>query len=540
VVIECALDCRGGEVMTSIGRACLVGSVVAPLVGVAMVMALRTRRSSGARVNAALHWIGVALAGLLVLVVAVHGSIDVGIDSGGSVVVGLSANRLTVTLLVLVLGIGAVVQSFSIRYLRTDPRSSRFVIGAGVLVSSMTVVAASTTMTGLLAGWVFASIGFLAIVGYRPDLPGVRPSTRRTAVAFVIGDGALAVATVIVSLRVGNIALVGPGSLSHVADRLGGAGTLVALLVVIAALARCAQGPFGPWLPGTVAAPTPVSALLHAGFVNGGGILLVRTGALASNSAAAMVVAFTVAAATAVVATAVMAQRSDVKSELAYSTMGQMGFMVAECAVGATGAGIVHLLGHALYKATLFLGSGAQMPRPGRVAPDVGHAATAVRIVLATAAALASMGAVLLVPGISGHRASGPLVLFVAVTAGVGAWSLWTRRHPGRSLLMASLIVAASAPYALFAGGLFAWVGPSLPPVGSAVLSPWFLIAVAGGGAAAALMLHLPVVGLRLRIALIDFGAPAPMATQRIEAPHSVAILQPSPVAGVVHVRSAA
>ena len=148
---------------------------------------------------------------------------------------------------------------------------------------------------------------------------------------------------------------------------------MVALLVVVAALARCAQGPFGPWLPGTVAAPTPVSALLHAGFVNGGGILLIRTGAIASSSSVALVVAFAVAAATAVVATAIMAQRSDVKSELAYSTMGQMGFMVAECAVGAFGAGLVHLIGHALYKATLFLGSGAQMPRPGGVAPDRGR-----------------------------------------------------------------------------------------------------------------------------------------------------------------------
>ena len=149
---------------------------------------------------------------------------------------------------------------------------------------------------------------------------------------------------------------------------------------MVAALARCAQGPFGPWLPGTVAAPTPVSALLHAGFVNGGGILLIRTGAIASSSAVAMVVAFAVAAATAVVATAIMAQRSDVKSELAYSTMGQMGFMVAECAVGAFGAGVVHLIGHALYKATLFLGSGAQMPRPGGVAPEADSAPTVGRV----------------------------------------------------------------------------------------------------------------------------------------------------------------
>ena len=336
------------------------------------------------------------------------------------------------------------------------------------------------------------------IVGYRPDLPGVRPSTRRTAGAFLIGDGALVVATLIVSLRVGNIALVGPTPLSHVADRLGGTGTVVALLVVAAALARCAQGPFGPWLPGTVAA-------------------------------VAMVVAFVVAAATAVVATAIMAQRSDVKSELAYSTMGQMGFMVAECVVGAFGAGVVHLIGHALYKATLFLGSGAQMPRPGGVAPEADRAPTLGRAIVAGTAGLLSLGVVLAAPGIAGHRASGPLALFVAATAGVGAWAMWTERHAGRAVRSALLIVSASALYGLVTAGLFAWVGPSLPQVGSAALSPWLLLAVAAGGVAASLLLHAPIVGLRLRMALIDLGAPAPRSTQRVEALHPVPLPRSSP-----------
>lgn len=503
--------------MTTVGRLCLVGTVAAPLLGAGAMALSRARRQKGAGLSAGLHWFGVALIGVLVVLVAIHGTIDFGIHSGGSVIIGLSADHLTVTLMALVLVIGAIVQSFSVRYLRTDPRSSRFVTGAGVLVASMAVVAASTTLVGLLAGWVLASIGFLVIVGYRPDLPGVRPSARRAAIAFLIGDGALVVATVIVSLRVGNVALVGPGSLSRAADRLGGAGTVVAVLVVVAALARCAQGPFGRWLPGTVAAPTPVSALLHAGFVNGGGILLIRTGAIASSSTVALVVAFAVAAATAVVATAIMAQRSDVKSELAYSTMGQMGFMVAECAVGAVGAGVVHLLGHALYKATLFLGSGARMPRPGGVAPEADRAPAFDRVIMAGAAGLVSLAVVLSAPGISGHRASGPLMFFVGATAGVGAWSLWTKRHAGRAVRSACLIVLASALYGLVAAGLFAWVGPSLPPVGSAALSPWLLLVVAAGGAAAALVLRAPVIGLRLRTALIDIGAPAPKSTRRSE-----------------------
>jgi len=526
--------------MTAIGRICLVGAIAAPLAGVCRMALLPGGRQRGARSSAALHWTGVLLAALLVLLVAVHGTVSADVRTGRSVLFGVVANRLTVTLMALVLGIGAVVQTFSVRYLRTDPRASRFVIGAGVLVTSMAVVAASTTLAGLLVGWVLASVSFLAIVGYRPDLPGVRSSTRRAGAAFLVGDGALAAAVLIVTVRIGNVALSGGGSLSQAADRLGGAGSVVALLVVVAALARCAQGPFGPWLPGTVAAPTPVSALLHAGFVNGGGILLIRTGAIAANSAVAMVVAFTVAAATAVVATSTMAQCSDVKSELAYSTMGQMGFMVAECAVGAFGAGIVHLIGHAFFKATLFLGSGGQMSRPGRVAPDAVRDPTVGRIVLAGSAALASLGTVLLVTGSSGDRAAGPLALFVAVTAGVGAWSLWAGRHPERALLGACVLVAASTLYALVATGLFAWIEPDLPAVGSAVLDPWLLLAVAAGGGLAALLLHTPVLGLRMRTVLIDLGAPSPGAAVRDEPARLLVELRTVPAIGGATVRSAA
>lgn len=526
--------------MTTIGRLCLVGTVIAPLLGAAAMTVLRGRRQTGARLSAALHWTGFALAALLVLVVAVSGTVDADVRSDGNVVVGLTANRLTVTLVVVVLGIGAIVQSFSVRYLRTDARSARFVAGAGVLITSMAVVAASSTMVCLVAGWVLASIAFLTIVGYRPDLPGVRSSTRRSGVAFLVGDGALLAATVAVSIRTGNLSLVGPAVRPHAVGGTGGAGVVISLLVVTAALARSAQGPFGAWLPGTVAAPTPVSALLHAGFVNGGGILLVRTAVITSASTVAMVCAFAVASATAVVATAIMTQRSDVKSELAFSTMGQMGFMVAECAVGAFGAGVVHLVGHTLYKANLFLGSGARMPRPGGVAA-AGHGGPTVgRCVVTATAAFVSLGVVLTTPGIAGHRASGPLVLFVAVTAGVGAWSLWIDRRPGLAVLSAGMVVVASALYALVAAGLFAWVGPGLPPVGRGVLSPWLLLAVAAGGAVASLALHAPVVGVRLRAALIGVGAPPAGATQRMAFCRTVHVLHPSPTTEVPAVRSAA
>ena len=107
-------------------------------------------------------------------------------------------------------------------------------------------------------------------------------------------------------------------------------------------------------------------------------------------------------------------------------------------------------------------------------------------------------------------------------------------------MLSVILIVSASALYGLVAAGLFAWVGPSLPRVGSAALSPWLLLAVAAGGVAAALLLHVPVFGLRLRTALIDIGAPAPGSTQRFEDVRPVPILRSRPLIEASPTRSAA
>ena len=101
-----------------------------------------------------------------------------------------------------------------------------------------------------------------------------------------------------------------------------------------------------------------MSALLHAGVVNGAGVLLIRFSPIFGSSSVAMTLAFAVGMLTALVATAVMLVRTDVKGGLVWSTSGQMGFMVLQLGVGAFAAGLFHIVGHALYKAAMFLGAG--------------------------------------------------------------------------------------------------------------------------------------------------------------------------------------
>lgn len=495
-----------------LGELSLIGAVVVPLAGAAVSAASGAAPGRGHRAAAGLGWMSALLAFVTVGVVAAQGPFLVAMGYGpGQVVIGLWANQLTVTLVALVCLVGAVVQSFSLRYLDGDRTARRFFGAANVLVAAMAVVCASATMTVLVAGWVAAGAAFVVVLGCRPDLPGVREATRRTAQIFALGDLGLVVALVLVWARSGNLDLASPGALRLVAVHMGGLATPVALLVALAVLTRSAQGVLGRWLPGTVSAPTPTSALLHAGVVNGGGILLVRLGVLASGSTLVMVGVFSVAGVTAAAAALGMVQRPDVKGGLVLSTVSQMGFMLAECTVGAYLAAIVHLIGHALYKATLFFGSGSQVPRPGQapVAPVVAPPRL-VRAAAASASAVATVAVMLAVPGVLAHRGAGVLLAYAAATAASASWSWWSR-PPGSTrgaFLWVTGLVAAGGLYGLVLGGLGGWMVPALPAAGPGVLSPWWLMAVAGVGIGATTLARLPSAKRRLLAIMLDATTP--------------------------------
>jgi NADH:ubiquinone oxidoreductase subunit 5 (subunit L)/multisubunit Na+/H+ antiporter MnhA subunit len=133
-------------------------------------------------------------------------------------------------------------------------------------------------------------------------------------------------------------------------------------LIFVGLMARTVQLPLQWWLPDTVDAPTPLSGLLHAGIVNLGGFLLARFSPLLNQTPVTLGIAFGVGTITALYGTQVMLTQTDVKRGLAYSTIGQMGFMVMEAGLGAYATAVFHLIAHGLYKATLFLSSGSVAP----------------------------------------------------------------------------------------------------------------------------------------------------------------------------------
>ncbi len=151
--------------------------------------------------------------------------------------------------------------------------------------------------------------------------------------------------------------------------------TAVTLLLFIGAMGKSAQFPLHLWMPGSLYAPTPVSALMHAGLVNAGGFLINRLAPLYGQSETALHVVFLVGGVTVIFGACMMLIQSDIKNTLGFSTIGQMGYMVMECGLGAFALAVFHLIAHGLFKATAFLNCGNVIHKARRdpVWPHAGH-----------------------------------------------------------------------------------------------------------------------------------------------------------------------
>lgn len=472
------------------GKIALFVAVAGALVGSVSTLALRKgsmttrlRRCQG------LAWLSAVAAAVCVVVVVLHGSYGVALSVPGSQhsFQLLSADPTTVVLLLLICGVGAVVESFSLRYLQGDERAPVFFGWTGLVLFAMSMVVTASTVVVVTVAWVVVGWSFPRVVGYRKGASAIAKSVRVLRRNFIVGDVALVLAVVLIVERVGDIQLAGGLTMAHDSRLLGSWSTIVALLIVIAALVRSAQLVFSLWLPTTVAAPTPVSALLHAGVVNGGGILLIRFGPLATSSEAAMLVAFVSGTATALAAFVVMRSRADIKGSLVYSTMSQMGFMIAECSVGLPFAALLHLVGHGIYKATLFFRSGTAVPRLGAktVVAKVHAPKWEVVVQAALATALLS-GLVVLVVSILGQHEPGVLLVFVVGSFGVATWN-WFNRRPAPIIFTVMWLVAlglVGTLYALVLAALQGWTAMSLPGTSIEVLGPWWLLLLAALGVA--------------------------------------------------------
>ncbi|TXI49062.1 MAG: sodium:proton antiporter [Mycobacterium sp.] len=466
-------------------NAVLAVLLLGPLVMAAAAALIGRRRPRLAgRLGAATAGLGFLGAAVLAVAAAVGHPASLAIGS----ILAASADRLAVVLLLLVFGVSAIVQTYAIRYLAGDDRAGWFSAGAGLLTSASATLMAADTLVVLALGWTAAGVALCLLLATYWQLPAARDGVRRTAVSFLIGDLALWSAVGLIAATQGTVEL---GALAEMS--LGGPiVALAAALVVVAALSRSAQIPFHRWLPATLAAPTPVSALLHAGVVNAGGVLLIKLSPVVTSSGPVQALIIIAGLATLAYGAAIMLAKPDIKGALAHSTMAQMGFMILTCGLGLWAAAVFHLVAHGFYKATLFLSSGSAIAyrRRKRALPPVApRSRSAIPALLLPAIGIGL--ALLVVPmGPGDHTAEWALLLFAWVT-GAAATSGWLTRRPGAAgvLTAAAFLVPVSLAYVWLVSKVSGFLAPDLPAAALPGTATWLItgaaLAILGGLAAA-------------------------------------------------------
>ncbi|MFI5565914.1 NADH-quinone oxidoreductase subunit L [Streptomyces sp. NPDC051740] len=258
---------------------------------------------------------------------------------------------------VLVTVVAGCVQIYSTGYLRDDPRYPSYAALVSLFTSAMLLVVYSGDLMVLLVGWEVMGICSYFLVGHYWETPEARAASLKAFLVTKLGDvpfliGLFALATEAGSFRITRIlGAVASGGIGH--------PTLIALLLLAGVAGKSAQFPLHTWLPDAMAGPTPVSALIHAATMVAAGVYFVaRLLPLFEASQAAMTVLAVMAAVTMAGSALAALAQDDIKRVLAYSTIGQLGYMTGALAVADRGAAVFHLLSHGAFKALLFLAAG--------------------------------------------------------------------------------------------------------------------------------------------------------------------------------------
>jgi NAD(P)H-quinone oxidoreductase subunit 5 len=379
---------------------------------------------------------------------------------------GITIDRLSAALTLLVAGVGSVTFHFSRRYLDGDPDRPRFLSYLAFTVGSAYVLMLATNLALLFVAWSLTSLGLHKLLTYYPGrTEALRPARKKFLISR-LGDVALVAAIALIWREYATLDL--HKFLAALPSVSTGGTTAIGLLVVIAALTKSAQFPFHSWLPETMESPTPVSAIMHAGIINAGGALVLRFAPLIVRVPEALLLLAVIGTLTAGLGLFAMWAQVTIKQTLAWSTVSQMGFMMVQCGVGAFPAALLHIVGHGCYKAWSFLRSGT-LPAQARPSPPITPRR---RLALLCAGTLFALPALALASAVTGYfplHSPGELALSAVVALTVG--QVWVALLGGRAESPASLatqtalgvVATAVIPIAAFAA--YRGAGVFLAPV---------------------------------------------------------------------------
>ncbi len=341
----------------------------------ALIVAVGDDRSRRARSQLAVLPIGATFCGAVatLYLVTTQGPISIRFYDAASAAsltfpIGFYIDRLSAVVMVLISGIGTVIYAYSIDYMYQDPHEPRYLSLIGLTVFVLLCLVSSANLMMLFLFWQLLSY-LLYLLAHNHTHAGTLEGAFKTFMLLRVGDVTFLAGIVLAYALYGTLEF--PAVFAKAAESsvtlsplpgldISGA-TAVTLLLFIGGMSKSAQFPFHIWLPHYLYAPTPATALLHAGIINAGGFLINRLAPLFGLSSTTLHVALVVGTLTAVLGASMMLAQNDIKKTLGFSTVGQMGYMIMECGLGAFSLAVFHLIAHGLFKATVFLNSGNEI-----------------------------------------------------------------------------------------------------------------------------------------------------------------------------------
>jgi NADH-quinone oxidoreductase subunit L len=269
----------------------------------------------------------------------------------------LLVDPLSLTMMLIVSGVGGLIVLYSIGYMDGDPEERRYFAYMSLFVFSMLLLVQAGNFLLLLAGWGLVGLASYLLIGFWHERPEAIAAAKKAFVMNAFGDATMALAFFVLMWQTGSldfqVSFQGAGTLSQLAVNL------VALGLLGGAVAKSAQIPLHTWLPDAMEGPTPVSALIHAAtMVTAGVYLIVRAHPIFELAPSISNLAAGLGAITLLLAGLVALVQTDIKRVIAYSTMSQIGYMFLGAGIGAYGSAMFHLMTHAFFKALLFMAAG--------------------------------------------------------------------------------------------------------------------------------------------------------------------------------------
>jgi len=281
-------------------------------------------------------------------------------------------DTLSVVMMLVVSGVGTLIHIYSIGYMHNDVRHNgdegrftRFFVYLNLFIAAMMILVSADNFLMMFVGWEGVGLCSYLLIGFwfekGKDGTGNAEAAKKAFIVNRIGDFGLLVAMFLIFVNFGTFQFDAVFSqAAAVAAAKPGVMLAITLFMLLGVTGKSAQLPLYVWLPDAMAGPTPVSALIHAAtMVTAGVYLVTRSSAFYVLVPTAQSVVMWVGAATALFAATIAIGQYDIKKVLAYSTISQLGFMVAAVGMGATVAGMFHLVTHAFFKGLLFLAAGS-------------------------------------------------------------------------------------------------------------------------------------------------------------------------------------